>query len=256
MVYPKDGIVLSDYPLMLLNPEKRAAYDRVVEWLLGERGQRAIMGTFRRPVNSSVARTEPLRAELGTALYFPGTQEVVDAVLAAYDRAGHESRVVFVLDYSTSMAGARIDGLRAAFGTLNGFERFHVGETVTVVRFAGTVLSVDSVVVRGPTDVTALQGLLAGELRDGTAVWSALDAAYRQAGDGVVVLMTDGENNAGMGVAELLAAWPKPARTYAVRFGEADPAELARVTGVSGGRVVDADDGALAQAVKEIRGCR
>ncbi|CCH29252.1 substrate-binding domain-containing protein [Actinosynnema sp. NPDC047251] len=269
VVYPRDGIVLADYPVMLLKPEKRVAYDRVVGWLLGERGQRALMGTFRRPVDAGVDRPAALRAELGTSLYFPGSQGVVDALLAAYDRAGEPARVVFVLDYSTSMAGERIDGLRDVFARLSGigggvgsgvagtggFEGFRVGESITVVRFAGSVLAADTVVVRGAADLVSLQGLLAGELQDGTAVWSALDVAYREAAGGVVVVLTDGENNAGMTVNELLAAWPKPARTYAVRFGTADPVELGRVAAASGGRVVEADGVALAQAVKDIRGC-
>ncbi|MEV0675806.1 VWA domain-containing protein [Actinosynnema sp. NPDC050436] len=255
VVYPRDGIVLADYPVMLLKPEKRAVYDRAVAWMTGERGQRALMKTFRRPVDPAVERTGPLRAELGTSLYFPGSQQVVDALLAAYDRAGKPGRVVYVLDYSTSMAGPRIDGLRDAFARLTGFEGFRVGESVTVVRFAGSVLAADTVEVRGASDVAALQALLGGELEDGTAVWSALDVAYRQAGDGAVVVMTDGENNAGMGVEELLAAWPRPARTYAVRFGSADPQELGRVAGASGGRLIDAEAGSLAAAVREVRGC-
>ncbi|MGW4113078.1 substrate-binding domain-containing protein [Actinosynnema sp. NPDC004786] len=262
VVYPRDGIVLSDYPLMLLEPDKRAAYDRVVEWLRTPSAQRAIMErTYRRPVDPQVERVEALREPLGTALYFPGTQEVVDALLAAYDRAGRPARVVFVLDHSTSMAGARIAGLREAFATLGragGFDRFRVGETVVLVRFAGTVLEERAVTVRGPADLEALAGALASaDLADGTAIWSALDHAYRVVGDGAVVLMTDGENNAGMSADDFLAAWPTPpARTYAIRFGEADPAELDRVARATGGRVVDAGAGSLLEAVKEIRGCR
>lgn len=69
--------------------------------------------------------------------------------------------------------------------------------------------------------------------------------------------MTDGENNAGMSADDFLAAWPNPpARTYAIRFGEADPVELDRVARATGGRVVDAGSGSLLEAVKEIRGCR
>ncbi|WP_033442745.1 substrate-binding and vWA domain-containing protein [Saccharothrix sp. NRRL B-16314] len=263
VVYPRDGIVLSDYPLMLLKPDKRAAYDRVVQWLRSPTAQRAIMErTSRRPVDPQVERTEELREPIGTALYFPGTQEVVDALLAAYDRAGDPRRVVFVLDHSTSMAGERIAGLREAFATLSragGFDQFRVGETVVLVRFAGTVKEERSVVVRGAADLEALAGALASaELAtDGTAIWSALDHAYRIVGDGTVVLMTDGENNAGMSADDFLAAWPNPpARTYAIRFGEADPVELDRVARATGGRVVDAGSGSLLEAVKEIRGCR
>ncbi len=259
VVYPRDGIVLSDYPLMLLKPDKRAAYDRVVAWLRAEPAQRAIMErTWRRPADPGLPRVERLRAPVGTALYFPSSQQVVDALLAAHDRAGRGQRVVFVLDYSTSMAGERIAALRSAFASLSGFDRFHLGEVVTVVRFAGKVLEERTVTVTEPADVDALLAVLASDdLRDGTAIWSALDHAYRLGTGGSVVLMTDGENNTGMSAHEFVGAWPAPAApTYAIRFGEADPAELASVASATGGRVVEATEGSLTGAVEEIRGCR
>ncbi|MDQ2588591.1 vWA domain-containing protein [Saccharothrix yanglingensis] len=261
VVYPRDGIVLSDYPLMLLEPGKRAVYDRVVDWLRTPSAQKSIMErTLRRPVDASLDRVAQLREPVGTALYFPATQDVVDSLLAAYDRAGQPATVVFVLDHSTSMEGPRIAGLREVFATLGlggGFDRFRVGETVVLVRFAGTVLEERSVTVRGEADLAELSRALGSAgLAGHTAIFSALDHAYRLAGGGTVVLMTDGENNAGMSADELLAAWPAPPRTYAIRFGEADPAELARVALAGGGRVVDATSGSLPEAVREIRGCR
>ncbi|GAA0380731.1 hypothetical protein Acor_02350 [Acrocarpospora corrugata] len=55
IIYPADGIVLSDYPLLLLKPEHRPSYDKVVEWLRGERAQRWIMDrTARRPINPAI----------------------------------------------------------------------------------------------------------------------------------------------------------------------------------------------------------
>ncbi|MBY8852672.1 substrate-binding domain-containing protein, partial [Saccharothrix sp. MB29] len=161
LVYPRDGVVLADYPLMLLEPGKRAAYDTVVAWLRGADGQRSIMrSTSRRPVDPTVERPEALARPLGTGLYFPGRQEVVDTLLAAYDRAGEPVRVVYVLDYSTSMRGPRIEGLRRTFGVLaddGGFEQFHVGETITVLRFGGMVLEERTVTVAGRTDLDVLR---------------------------------------------------------------------------------------------------
>ena len=82
IVYPRDGIVLSDYPLMLVEPAHRAAYDRVVEWLRSSEAQRMIADrTWRRPVDPATPRHEKLRADIGTALYFPDSQEVLDAWL-------------------------------------------------------------------------------------------------------------------------------------------------------------------------------
>lgn len=259
VVYPRDGIVLADYPLMLLRPEKRDAYDRVAQWLRSPAAQQAIMErTRRRPIDPAVPRTGELAAPIGNPLYFPDSQEVLDRLLAAYDRAGTGRQVVFVLDYSKSMAGPRVEELRQAFAALNGFDAFYVGETVTIVRFAGDVLEERSVKVTRKEDVDALRAVVASDdLRERTAIWSALDEAYRLVhGDASIVVMTDGENNAGLGLAEFLGRKRAAVPTYAIRFGEADPGELAQVTAATGGRVVDASAKSLLEAVREIRGCR
>ncbi|MEU5693350.1 VWA domain-containing protein [Actinosynnema sp. NPDC020468] len=259
VVYPRDGIVLADFPLMLRKAERRSGYDRVVAWLRGPGPQRRIMETGHyRPVNPDVPRTGALAGGVGTALYFPGAQEVLDALLAAYDRAGTPSRVVFVLDHSRSMAGERLDALHRAFDVLahsGGFDQFHLGETITVVRFAGQVLDERSTTITSRADLDAVTSGSA-DLADHTAVYSALDHAYRTYPGATVVLLTDGENNAGLDREAFRAAWPIPPRTYAIRLGDADPAELAELTRASGGRVVDATPGSLGEAVEEIRGCR
>ncbi|CAN3978576.1 substrate-binding domain-containing protein [Kitasatospora purpeofusca] len=85
LVYPQDGIVLSDYPLLLLDPAKRSAYDRVVGWLLAPAAQEKIMRlTLRRPVDPNVARDPRLERPIGNALYFPDRPEVVQRLLAQY----------------------------------------------------------------------------------------------------------------------------------------------------------------------------
>ncbi len=226
IVYPRDGIILSDYPLM--------------------------------PVDPAAPRPQTLRAEIGTALYFPNSQDVIDRLLVFHDRAGEGRQVVFVLDYSTSMRGERIAGLREAFASLNGFDRFYVGETVTIVRFAGEVLEERSITVRGRPDLDALLAVVASDdLRDNTAIWGALDHALKLArGETSVVLMTDGENNAGPSLNEFLRIGRGEVPVYPIRFGEADRAELDRVAQASGGRLVEAGAKSLLEAVREIRGCR
>ncbi|HEX7302472.1 vWA domain-containing protein, partial [Lentzea sp.] len=258
IVYPRDGIVLSDYPLVLVDPARREAYDRVVEWLRSSPAQKMLADRWRRPVDPSVVRQEELRADLGTALYFPDSSEVIDRLLLFHDRAGEGRQVVFVLDYSTSMRGPRIAGLREAFASLNGFDRFYVGETVTIVRFAGTVLEERSVTVRGRQDLDALLSVVASDdLQDNTAIWAALEHALKSArGETTVVLMTDGENNAGPSVDEFLRVGRGEVPVYPIRFGEASTAELDRVAQASGGRLVEAGAKSLLEAVREIRGCR
>ncbi|HET6708464.1 vWA domain-containing protein [Amycolatopsis sp.] len=259
VVHPRDGTVLADYPLMLLDPGERAAYDRVVRWLRTPAAQRAIMErTFRRPADPAVPRTGKLATPAGNPLYFPDRQEVVDRLLRAYDRAGTGRQVIFVLDYSLSMAGPRVAALRRAFAALTGFDRFFVGEQVTIIRFAGAVLEERTVTVSRQADVDALQAVVASaDLRPHTAIWAALEHAYRVAKPGAsIVLMTDGENNAGPGLDTFLAGKHDAGPAYAIRFGEASPADLGRVTAATGGRVVDGDAESLTKAVRELRGCR
>ncbi|WEH40027.1 substrate-binding domain-containing protein [Streptomyces sp. AM 2-1-1] len=283
VVRPEDGMVLADFPLLLLNPARRAAYDKVVRWLRRDSVQRRIMRqTLRRPVNTTVTRDAPLREPLGNALFYPDRPAVVEALLADYGDPDRRtaSQVVFLLDFSGSMRGARMAALREAFAGLSGadssasgkFTRFYRGERLTVVRFGGRVLEERTVTVTGPQDLTSLAGTVArGGYGDATAVWSALDRGYRTAARELaadpdrsvsIVLMTDGENNAGLSYAEFVRrhqALPASVRaavpTYPVHFGEADAGELRRAAQRTGGRMVEAAGSSLSESFKEIRGC-
>lgn len=282
IVYPSDGMVLSEYPLLLLDPAKRAAYDTLVDWLRSERVQKKIMErTFRRPIDPELPRIDRLRDPVGNALYFPDDQKVLDRLLADYGDPGREraTQVIFLLDFSTSMRGERIARLRETFDGLAGgddsrsgkFVRFYRGESLTVMRFGGRVLDERSVTYEGQRDLDRLRGFIASDDFDGsTAIWSSLDSAYRTVArilrerpgrPATIVLMTDGENNAGMDLEAFLdahARLPEEARkvsTYTISYGEADTRELDRGARGTGGRMVDATSGSLLSAFKEIRGC-
>lgn len=282
IVYPDDGMVLSDYPVLLLDSAERNAYDRMVDWLRSETVQKRIMErTRRRPIDPAVPRTAGLREPLGNALYFPADQKVVDRLLADYGDPERNSpaRVVFLLDFSRSMRGERIAQLRATFDGLSGaddsrsgkFVRFYRGETLTVMRFGGRVLDERSVTYEGQRDLDRLRSFVASDdFAGSTAIWSSLDHAYgevtslvreKREQDISIVLMTDGENNAGMDLDAFVrrhGALPQEARevrTYTVRYGEADTRELDRAARATGGRMVDATAQSLLSAFKEIRGC-
>jgi Ca-activated chloride channel family protein len=282
IVHPDDGMVLSDFPLLLLAPDRRTAYGKVVDWLLSDDVQRELMRrTHRRPVNQDVEPSRELRTSIGNALSFPDRLSIVEQLVDDYGDPVHAGgdQVVFLLDFSTSMRGERIAALRAAFAGLSGadrsstgkFARFYRGERLTVVRFGGRVLEERTVTVRSDADLRTLDRVVAGGgFDDATAVWSALDRGYRIAADAVraaperpvaIVLMTDGENNAGLSYAQFLrrhgrlgsAADAVP--TFPVQFGEADAAALERAAAATGGRMVDAGVSSLSDAFKEIRGC-
>ncbi|AIR98128.1 vWA domain-containing protein [Streptomyces glaucescens] len=282
IVHPDDGMILSDFPLLLLDPGERRAYREVTEWLLTAGTQRALMErTYRRPVNQDVEPSARLRTPVGNALSFPDRLSIVEQLVTDYGDPARRTagQVVFVLDFSTSMRGARMAALRAAFAGLSGaddtatgkFARFHRGERLTVVRFGGRVLEERTVTVRGEADLRTLNATVAhGGYDDATALWSALARGYRIAAAAVredparpvaLVLMTDGENNAGITYREFLrrhrALAPESGAvpTFPVHLGEADPNALRRAADATGGRVVDAGLSSLPDAFKEIRGC-
>ncbi|MTD59346.1 VWA domain-containing protein [Amycolatopsis sp. RM579] len=274
ILYPADGMVMSEYPLLLLNPVQRANYDKIVGWLKQDSTQQKIMQqTLRRPVDTSVPRDPRLTESAGNALYFPDQRQVVDKLLADYadPKLRKPDQVYFLLDFSGSMKGSRISALRSAIAGLSGaddssggkFLRFYRDEKFTVIRFGGRVLGEQTYTISGEQDLDAMRDFVAADDFDSeTAIWSTVDHAYQEAARNAqqavsIVLMTDGESNSGMSLDDFLRR-PRPAGvpTFTIRFGEANAAELDRAARATGGRMVDANATSLLDAFKEIRGCR
>ncbi|MEV4753619.1 substrate-binding domain-containing protein [Micromonospora sp. NPDC049559] len=283
ILYPRDGIILADYPMLLLQPAKRDSYEMVVNWFRSERAQREIMErTLRRPLNGQVPRDPRFRDFSTNTLYFPERKETIDRLVAEYAKpqSRNPSHLIFVLDFSASMRGSRIAALRATFAGFSGadpsatgkFVRFYKGEKFTIMRFGGRVLDQRDFTISGPSDLDAIRDYVATEQFDRTTgVWSALDAAYGKAETMTrdhperpvtIVLMTDGENNTGINLQGFLRNYEarppaaKAVHTYTVRLAEANPGELDRAAKATGGRMVDANGTSLSEAFKEIRGCR
>jgi Ca-activated chloride channel family protein len=284
LVYPREGIVTADYPIVLLDASKRAAYDRVVAWLKSAPVQQRIMTTtFRRPVNSQVTLDPLFPAQMIVELDFPSDLDAINAVLLTYlNAARRPAHSVFVLDVSGSMRGNRLDQLKQALLTLAGsdstltgrFARFQEREQVTLIPFSS--------MPQQPTTIPmGASATLAGGLqrvRDyatelqaggGTAIYSSLAEAYRFVQNAAsqdslryysIVLMTDGENNEGMKASEFrdfYQSLPPAARrvkVFPIIFGEARQQELASIAELTGGRLFDGSKSALAPVFKEIRG--
>jgi Ca-activated chloride channel family protein len=284
LIYPKEGIITADYPLMLLNSAKRDAYDKLVAYLRSADVQRRIMTTTsRRPALPEVSPDSRFPSQLLVELPFPSSLDVINTLLLAYlNDIRLPSHPVFVLDLSGSMEGDRLNGLKKALTNLTGldtsvtgqFARFRAREQITIITFSSTVQDTRTFTINDPDphgpDMTALRdyvnGLRAG---GGTAIYDAVEEAYVQAGAAKaqdpnrfysIVLMTDGENNSGRDLNTLLrdyqqfSASTRAIKTFTVLFGEASPQDLQRIAGVSGGTVFDSRTAPLSQVFKEIRG--
>lgn len=283
LIYPQDGIATADYPFMLVNGNKRASYDKVVTYLRGVEFQQAMTSsTLRRSVNPDVAT--PGQSDVLVELPFPSRLEVVDAILVSFD---NEVRLptdsTFVLDKSGSMAGTRIDSLKLAMTGLSGadasisgrFARFRNRERVFLLPFNDTFASTEaydmgSDAASNQANLARLEDRITGlQAGGGTAIFSATWQAYTEAAARrhndpqrfySIVLLTDGENNAGIGAGafeQWYSALPdeqKGIRVFPILFGEASPGELDRLAAITGGKVFDGRKSDLKSIFKEIRG--
>ena len=285
LVYPTEGIVTADYPLMLLKADKRDAYTKLTQYLAKPEVQAKMQQlTARRAVTPGVKADPRLSSSLLVEASFPANVEVTRLLLDQYQSTlRRPANTVYVLDTSGSMgAPGRLDALQTAMKGLAGaddslsgvFTRFSPRENVTVVSFSTAVNDVQNwkITSSDPTspELTALRvhidGLTAG---GSTAIYSALDRGYDEAlaaakADSTavtsIVLMTDGENNRGMSASDFIdrmrgrPSGEQDIRIFTIRFGEANPDELQQIADITGGKVFDGRSGNLAQVFKEIRG--
>ncbi len=146
LVYPAEGIITADYPFMLLNAEKRAAYDKVTAYLRTPDVQKRIMtDTLRRPAIPGIPLDPRFNASTLIELPFPAKLDTIDTLITTYlDEIRRPASAIFVLDVSGSMSGDRLDQLKTAMKALTGtdtsatgrFARFRAHEQVTIITFS------------------------------------------------------------------------------------------------------------------------
>ena len=274
-VIPQDGVITADYPLTLFagrGEKVEAAYRALVDYLRRDDVQRRIADeTFR--------RTDATTADDAVAAFeipFPNRLETVRALLSSWvSDVRKPANMVFQIDTSGSMEGARLDALKAALVSLTdtgadgttSFLTFQPRETVHFVEFASEVKSEKDLEVAADGDLSEVRSYVEGLSTAGnTAIYGTLQrslelAAQSRSDDNVtsVVLFSDGENTDYPSLAEF-SSWYEATPevqgipVYAILFGEASRAEMEQLAQLTGGRVFDAENGDLTAAFKEIRG--
>lgn len=287
LIYPKEGIITADYPLMLINPARQADYEKVVAYLRSpEFQQRMMEKTLRRPVTSGIKISSAFPPALLIELPFPGQLEVIDALLDGFqNQVRIPAHSWFVLDTSGSMGeNGGIEQLKNALAGLGGEDtsisgrltRFLNREKIEILTFSDRPASMrhfymgtteaENAAMRKQVVAFSSQLKSAGA----TAIFDSVTAAYKDAlavrpTDGAnyyqtIVLMTDGRNTRGREFAEFatwfynLPAEDKTIRVFPVAFGDADLDELKRLAELTGGKAFDGRKGELRQVFKEIRG--
>jgi Ca-activated chloride channel family protein len=291
LIYPKEGIITADYPLMLINGEKREAYNKLVAYLTSPEFQQKMMEqTLRRPVIPQVKLAAEFATPLLVELPFPSDLAAIDKLLFAYqDKHRRTSHAFFVLDVSGSMSMdayppyniSRMKSLQMALNNLTGqdqtlsgrFSRFRSRETLTFIPFDDKVYPSKTLTIADPGSQSAdMQAIrqFADSLKPlgSTGIYQALQTAYRMATEArrkepdrfySIVLMTDGENNAGIsaeGFTQYIASLPaqdQGIKTFTILFGEANQDAMKQLADITGGSTFDGRK-SLGQAFKAIRG--
>jgi Ca-activated chloride channel family protein len=283
LVYPKEGIITADYPLMLINPDKREQYDKLVAYLRSPQMQQKLMETtLRRPVDPQVKLSAVFPQQLLLELPFPDNADVIDTLLYGYlDEQRIPSHTVYVLDVSGSMEGSRINDLKSALTGLTGvdqsltgqFARFRNRERITMVPFSSDVYNSTSFDVDNTSQQSPAMDAIRSYVADlstggGTAIYSALESAYTEVEQAYrqdpnryysIVLMSDGEYNEGITPEEFAAFYHSrpPALqqvpTFTILFGGANEEEMRSIADLTGGRMFDAQAEPLSTIFKQIR---
>jgi len=244
LIYPPEGVVTADYPLLLLNKNKQEAFNKLVEY-------------FKR-------------------------NEVQERLLTYLDKQRAPTTSIFVLDVSGSMEGDRLRDLKQAMFNLAGadksitgmFARFRSREQVVIQPFSGQPFPPETFVIQSGTgsdpELKKLRNKIESlKANGGTAIYSSLAQAYQIAVKAKkedpdrfysIVLMSDGANTSGIDLRRFeeiyrtkhdeFASIP----TFPVIFGKAETEEMHHLADLTGGRAFDSRKHSLSVVFKKIRG--
>jgi Ca-activated chloride channel homolog len=281
IIYPAEGVISADYPLLLLREDKRNLYNRLVSALRAEGFQTNTLGkAYLRPSNPDVTVAAALPRDAVAELSFPNNLDVIDAVLSAYQsELRRPATSIYLLDVSGSMEGERLAALQEALQYLTGasgqgasarYARFQSRERVVLMPFSHESQTPTSIefAAQGPhsRELEQIRQFSADlEADGGTAIFDALAAAFQVAARErardpqrtiSIVLLTDGQNRDGMSLEQLERRMRElpPVRTFPILFGNSDSSELEEVARISGGRTFDGRKGNLVAVFREIRG--
>jgi Ca-activated chloride channel homolog len=276
MLTPKEGVVTADYPLMLLTQSMNPGFhEQLVAYLRSPAVQQSLVkSTGRIPLVGGSSEV------VVNDLPFPASLKVVDSLLDGFmNQYSRPISSYYILDKSGSMGGARLKAVQESMtalavgdGSVSGrFSTFRARERVSLTLFSGEV---------GPTDffeltpdvaankevLARLQQEVAQIHADGaTSVFSAVQQVYAQAQQELkagkrnvsIVLLTDGEQNAGIRMSTLLQyiqeAGAPYVPVYSILYGESNVDEMTQLSKATKGQVFDARKVKLRDVMRSIR---
>lgn len=292
IIYPYEGIVTADYPLLLLNMNKAEDYKKLVAYLKTPEIQEQIAKQTHRRVMDKTVMDKQLGFSKELLIEMPFNPDVAlsDKLLVSYFQEYKKpAAIVFVMDVSGSMAQSermkdgvktRIEMLKSAMGAIANsgvgkaqYTNLRSREKVWLMPFASNIKDIQAYELT--TDIQKNQQIKQNikqyvdtlQPQDGTYLFSTIEQAVdllnaeRQKNPDYqysVVVLTDGESNEGINAQTFEAHMAAKnlqgqIRVFPIFFGDADKRELTLVANASGGKLFDGKNKNLADVFKEIR---
>jgi Ca-activated chloride channel family protein len=271
IVYPVDGIVMSDSPLGYVDngdAKKQASFRKLQEFLLKGTTQAGIAALGRRTGLGGLASgydKAVFKPEWGadpTRILSPIRLPAADVILRALTLYQTEFRkpslTVYCLDFSGSMGSGGSDQVKEAMGLLLDPEKSRAfllqpgsDDVSIVIPFNNDLIDTWKQSGNDPGQLAdLLRKIVDSSPGGGTDIYSpvmkGLDTIATLPGLGgyvpAVILMTDGQSNTGKTFYDLKADYERIGKDipiFCIAFGEASEKQLGDIAGLSRGRVFD-----------------
>jgi Ca-activated chloride channel family protein len=274
-VYPSEGIVTSDYPILLLNSEKTEQYKKLVAYLKSNEIQSKLVNDYKiRSISSDVMTNQKVfdQSKLLVEMPFNPDTSLSDSILSSYfNDYKKPAKFAFVIDTSGSMGGDREKLLKDSMNQLitdklSKYANIRNRESVFVIPFSSQPYDLKTFDSNQKQQLNSyIQNL---KMDGGTAMYDAVAQAlvelkkdkdinhdeFRYS----VIVLTDGMTNQGASFQQF-QEWfiqkgfdKQDMRVFAISFGDADINQLNSLTQLTKGSVFDGKT-SLGAAFKEIR---
>ena len=281
IVYPKDGVSISDSPFAYIDHKKsfkKEEFDIFQKYILSNEGQKELMQTGRRVwfggTNENVDKTifNP-KWGIDTTKYlvpvkYPNKTVIMKALGIYQTELRKPVHMVFCLDYSGSMRG---EGNRQLLDAMNfilneeeaskNLLQFTKKDKITVIPFTHEIKGMYQA-TEGDKTEQLIRNIENTKVSGGTDIYipgiealKLLDKENMEEKNVSIILMTDGESNTDS-FSELEKVYRKIGKDipiYSIMFGSAEEYDLERIAGLTNGKVFDGRTDLL-KAFKEVRG--
>lgn len=281
LVYPVDGVTISDAPLAYVNnknEEKEEIFLNFQKYILSKDIQKKLEKYGRRTwyggVNNKTSNKIFNKSwGIDTSRYlspvkYPSSSIIKKALVLYQTEFRKPTHTVFCLDYSGSMYGEgnrelveAMDYILDSNKASKNMVQFSKKDKITIITFDSTILS-KFATDNGEDTSSLIEQIKKQELGGSTNLYLPVSKALELLSNdnpdeynSSIILMTDGEGNRGNfnDYRKVYSKLKNKIPVYAIMFGSANRYQLEEITDLSNGKVFDGRSDLL-KAFKEVRG--